>query len=78
MKRLNTVIIVVLAMAGLHACKSSSQKEKVAKDTFLNDVKDTTSTVSTAPPPSQPADKEYEIHPPPGMSSLPRPSPVML
>ncbi len=63
MKRLSTAVVIVLVMMGLHACKSGSQKEKVATDTFLNDVKDTTSTVSTAPPPSQPADKEHDVHP---------------
>jgi len=64
MTRLSTVILTTLVMIGLHACQSSSQKEKVAVDTFLNDVKDTTSTVSTsAPQPSQPADKEHDVHP---------------
>ncbi|HEY9002509.1 MAG TPA: DUF4142 domain-containing protein [Mucilaginibacter sp.] len=64
MKRLSTAIIITLVIMGLHACKSSSQKEKVATDTFLNDVKDTVSTANTsAPQPSQPADKEHDVHP---------------
>ena len=61
MKRLNTAIVI--AMIGLQACKGNGQKEKVTADTFLNDVKDTTSTVSTIAAPSQPADKEHDVHP---------------
>lgn len=65
MNRLYTAIITVLAMLLLQACKSSSQKEKVAADTFLNDVKDTVSTVSgaTGTPSAQPADKGHDVHP---------------
>ena len=63
-KRLPTVIVIVFAMIGLPACKSSSEKDKVATDTFLNDVKDTASTVSAAThPPPQPAEGEQNVHP---------------
>ncbi|MDO3627053.1 DUF4142 domain-containing protein [Mucilaginibacter sp. BT774] len=63
-KRLPTVIVIVFAMTGLYACKSSSEKDKVATDTFLNDVKDTASTVSAANhPPPQPAEGEQNVHP---------------
>ena len=64
MKRLTTAILITLAMIGLHACKGNKQKEKVETDTFLNDVKDTVSNVSTGPSaPAQPADKEHDVHP---------------
>ena len=63
MKRLTTVIILAFAMAGLHACKSNSQKDKVATDTFLNDIKDTASAVSTTTNTPPPADKEHDVHP---------------
>lgn len=63
-KRLAIAIVMVLALISLHACKGGNQKEKVAADTFLNDVKDTASTVSTSQsPPQHPADKEHDIHP---------------
>jgi hypothetical protein len=32
MKRLITAVAIMLAMRGLHACKSSSQKDKVVTD----------------------------------------------
>jgi len=63
MKRLIRTVVIVLAIIGLHACKSNSQKEKVATDTFLNDVKDTVSTVDASAPPPAPADKEHDVHP---------------
>jgi len=63
MKRLTTIIILTIVIAALHACKSSSQKDKVATDTFLNDVKDTTSGASTPAKAPQPADKEHDVHP---------------
>jgi putative membrane protein len=64
MKRITTVILIALAMIGLHACKGNGQKEKVETDTFLNDVKDTASTTGiSAVSPSQPADKEHDVHP---------------
>ncbi|HTK18384.1 MAG TPA: DUF4142 domain-containing protein [Mucilaginibacter sp.] len=63
-KRIVTVTIVALTMIGLYACKGSDQKEKVEADTFLNDVKDTLSTVSpSASVPSRPTDKEHDVHP---------------
>src|SRR3569623_1656864 len=64
MKRITTVAIVTLAMIGLHACKGNGQKEKVETDTFLKDVKDTAATAGiSAASPSQPADKEHDVHP---------------
>jgi putative membrane protein len=65
MKRLTAAIVMALAIIGLHACKGNRHKEKVETDTFLNDVKDTASTIGGAvgTPSSQPADKEHDVHP---------------
>ena len=63
-KRLAIAIVMALALISLHACKGDNQKEKVAADTFLNDVKDTASSVSTSQTlPPHPADKEHDVHP---------------
>lgn len=65
MKKFAAIIIITLATLVLHSCKGNGKNDKVATDTFLNDVKDTTTTLSTAAttPPGKPADEQHDVHP---------------
>ena len=63
MKRIAAIIIVTLAAFVLHACKSSGKNDKVATDTFLNDIKDTASAVAATPAAKISVDKEHDVHP---------------
>lgn len=64
MKRFALIVVIALAVGVLDACKGNGKNEKVATDTFLNDVKDTASARNAnAVAPAKSEDKEHDVHP---------------
>ncbi|HTD40506.1 MAG TPA: DUF4142 domain-containing protein [Mucilaginibacter sp.] len=63
MKKFASIILVTLAALLLHACKGNGKNDKVAADTFLNDVKDTASVTGTNAAGKMQENKEHDVHP---------------
>jgi putative membrane protein len=66
MRKIGSVMMIMLAVLAFQSCRNSGKKDKVATDTFMNDVKvnDTASAEATiANTEAKPENKEHDVHP---------------
>jgi putative membrane protein len=66
MRKLGSVMMIALMALAFQSCRNSGKKDKIATDTFMNDVKvnDTASATTTiASTGLKPEDKEHDVHP---------------
>lgn len=57
-------MMVALAVLSFQSCRNSGKKDKIATDTFMNDVKvNDTASATTTTAQAKPEDKEHDVHP---------------
>jgi putative membrane protein len=64
MRKIGSVMMVALAVLSFQSCRNSGKKDKIATDTFMNDVKvNDTASATTTTAQAKPEDKEHDVHP---------------
>jgi len=57
-------MMIMLAVLAFQSCRNGGKKDKIATDTFMNDVKvNDTASAATTTTEVKPGDKEHDVHP---------------